>query len=178
MKLPPEHSDLDFLAAMADVTPRKPSNRVFERMRLRPTPAPRSTVTPESIPIPWTDHGVWGSPEIAEVLEFRRNGVQDSQFKKLASGRLIAGLSLDLHGMNREAARTAVWELLTQAQTQHQRCVCIVHGKGSHAHSSGVLKPLLACWLQQAEMVLAYCSAPPHLGGTGALLVLLKQTRR
>jgi len=41
-----------------------------------------------------------------------------------------------------------------------------------------VLRPLVAEWLTQRADVLAFASAPPALGGTGALLVLLDRKRR
>jgi DNA-nicking Smr family endonuclease len=39
-----------------------------------------------------------------------------------------------------------------------------------------VLKEKVMRWLTQRQEVIAFCQAPPHAGGGGALLVLLKST--
>jgi DNA-nicking Smr family endonuclease len=61
--------------------------------------------------------------------------------------------------------------------------VRIIHGKGSHGPasiaSSGmpVLKNLVDRLLRQRADILAFHSAPPAQGGTGAVLVLLAPRR-
>jgi DNA-nicking Smr family endonuclease len=52
--------------------------------------------------------------------------------------------------------------------------VRIIHGKGRRSDQQGpVLKPAVAAWLRRRNEVLAYCSARPVDGGSGALYVLL-----
>jgi DNA-nicking Smr family endonuclease len=54
--------------------------------------------------------------------------------------------------------------------------VRIVHGKGLRSSQKGpVLKNKVAGWLQQRDEVLAYASARPADGGTGAVYVLLRR---
>ncbi len=51
----------------------------------------------------------------------------------------------------------------------------IIHGKGyGSKNREPVLKAKLRNWLMPRDEVLAFCQAPPHEGGGGALLVLLK----
>jgi DNA-nicking Smr family endonuclease len=51
----------------------------------------------------------------------------------------------------------------------------VVHGKGlSSPNREPVLKAKVRRWLTQRDEVLAYCEAPRHAGGAGAVLVLLK----
>ena len=51
----------------------------------------------------------------------------------------------------------------------------IVHGKGLRSRQGQpVLKVKVNHWLRQREEVLAFCSARPVDGGTGAVYVLLK----
>ena len=38
--------------------------------------------------------------------------------------------SLDLHGLNSDAARKLLLEFLHDAMTHGLRCVCVIHGKG------------------------------------------------
>ena len=62
-------------------------------------------------------------------------------------------------------------------------CVRIIHGKGMHGSGSiasrdvPVLKNLVDRLLRQRADVLAFHSAPPAQGGTGAVLVLLAPRR-
>ena len=63
-------------------------------------------------------------------------------------------------------------------------CVRVIHGKGLHSTDDfgrggvPVLKNLVDRLLRQRADVLAYHSAPPRAGGTGAVLVLLAPPRR
>jgi len=53
--------------------------------------------------------------------------------------------------------------------------VRVVHGKGlSSPNREPVLKGKVRRWLSQRDEVLAYCEAPRHAGGSGAVLVLVK----
>ncbi len=51
-----------------------------------------------------------------------------------------------------------------------------MHGKGHGSlHKLPVLKTKVQGWLRQRDEVLAFCSARPVDGGTGAVYVLLKK---
>ena len=63
---------------------------------------------------------------------------------------------------------------LTDARHAGLGCVRIIHGKGLHGDSgTPVLKNLVDRLLRHRADVLAFHSAPPAQGGTGAVLVLL-----
>jgi len=54
------------------------------------------------------------------------------------------------------------------------RCVRVVHGKGKRSgHGGPVIKRKIRRWLQLREDMLAYFSARPMEGRTGAVYVLL-----
>jgi DNA-nicking Smr family endonuclease len=54
--------------------------------------------------------------------------------------------------------------------------VRIIHGKGNGSrHRGPVLKQKINHWLRQRDEVLAFCSARPMDGGTGAIYVLLRR---
>jgi DNA-nicking Smr family endonuclease len=108
-------------------------------------------------------------------LSFRRSGVTETQFRRLRRAQLGIDAKLDLHGENLRAARFMVDEFLVECQQAARRCVLIVHGKGYRSGERGpILKSAVNGWLQRESAVLAFVSARPVHGGTGALYVLLR----
>ncbi len=117
------------------------------------------------------------SPE--DALLFARPGLQQRQLQRLRRGQLAAGAELDMHGMTSAVARQALVDFIALCGEQHIRCVRIIHGKGSSSSGAApVLKNRLNSWLRQHHDVLAFSSAQPRHGGTGAVYVLLRSTAR
>lgn len=113
--------------------------------------------------------------ETGEELLFARPGIQHMVFKKLRRGQFSIAAELDLHGMTVPLAREALAQFLRDSRASRHRCVRIIHGKGlSSPHGQAVLKGRVNAWLRQRDEVLAFCSARPVDGGTGAVYVLLK----
>lgn len=114
--------------------------------------------------------------ETGEELTFRRPGISEREFRKLRRGQFALREELDLHGLTGEEARKALREFIAEARAEGARCVRIVHGKGLRSGPRGpVLKNLVNRYLRRADPVLAFCSAQPRHGGTGAVYVLLKR---
>lgn len=114
--------------------------------------------------------------ESDEKLSFRRPGVGMDALGKLRRGEWVVQAQLDLHGMRTEQAREEVAHFLAQAHRNGLRCVRIIHGKGlGSLNRQPVLKDKVLRWLTQRLEVIAFCQAPPFAGGSGALLVLLRQ---
>ena len=114
--------------------------------------------------------------ETGDDLFHRREGVQLSVMRKLRRGQYRCQAEIDLHGMIVDVARQSLAIFLREALDADYRCVRIVHGKGLRSGRRGpVLKTKVAGWLRQRREVLAYCSARPNDGGTGALYVLLRR---
>jgi len=112
----------------------------------------------------------------ADELLFQRPGLQTTLMRKLRRGQIPCEAELDLHGMRSSDARTAVAGFLDAATRRGWRCVRIVHGKGYGSNEEKpVLKNRLNTWLRQFPEVLAFCSARPADGGTGAVYILLKR---
>jgi DNA-nicking Smr family endonuclease len=113
----------------------------------------------------------------AEHLSYARNGVQRRVMRKLRNGYYAIQGELDLHGMTQKEARDAMLAFITeQNRGMPMCCVRIIHGKGRKtATEAPVLKPYVAGWLRQRREILAYSSAKPAHGGTGALYVLLRR---
>ena len=112
--------------------------------------------------------------EFGDELSFRRPGVQDTVMRKLRRGQYRVEGELDLHGLIVDQAREALREFLARAIARHLRCVRIVHGKGLGSGPRGpVLKKAVNLILRKTGAVVAFCSARPVDGGTGAIYVLL-----
>ncbi len=109
-------------------------------------------------------------------LLFMRPGIQHGVFNKLRRGYFSIEANLDLHGMIVRIARAEVVNFLRDCQSYNIRYARIVHGKGyGSLQKQPVLKGKLNKWLRQCDEVLAFCSARPADGGTGAVYVLIKQ---
>jgi DNA-nicking Smr family endonuclease len=107
-------------------------------------------------------------------------GVDPAHLRRLRRGEPEAERELDLHGLSSREAREDVGFEIREAYEAGERCVRIVHGRGSRSPGGPVLKEALLEWLQQpplADLVLAFASAPPAEGGAGALRVLLRRLR-
>lgn len=170
-----EESEL-FRSAMADVRPLE-----SDRLPLVPPPPP---------PLPQKRQederqvlqDMLSDPEYPELLEtgeellFARTGLQHSVLRKLRRGQYAIGAELDLHGLTAAEAREHLAAFLIAARQRDLRCVRIIHGKGNGSvQRRPVLKGKVNHWLQQRDEVLAFCSARPVDGGTGAVYVLLRR---
>ncbi len=171
-----DNDDSAFRAAMAGVRKRSDSNRVHAR-KTPPSPRPRSLEADEravleelrSAPLDFENM------EAGDALSYRGEGLQDAAWRRLRRGSYRLGAELDLHGLNRDKAQLAVAGFLADCHDRGVRCVRIIHGKGLRSPNTGpVIKALLDSWLRRRRDVLAFCSARPHDGGTGAVYVLLK----
>lgn len=127
----------------------------------------------------------WSDPQYDEQMlsasdhtEQRGGGIQKQLFKKLRQGKIPIEARLDLHGNSVNLARSRINQFIQLSQNNGLRCICIVHGKGTHnEHGKAILKSMVNHWLQQTPQVLAFTSAMPKDGGTGAIYVLLKRLK-
>jgi DNA-nicking Smr family endonuclease len=146
--------------------PRKP--RV--RPRAQFTRADRAAVLRESL----DPHGADPEQLTGEALAFHRPQIPAAVLRRLRRGDYGVQREIDLHGMTVAEAKPALREFLISALEQRVRCVRIVHGKGLRSgHRGPVLKGAVSTVLRRTGAVLAYVSARPVDGGTGAIYVLL-----
>ncbi len=114
--------------------------------------------------------------ETGDELLFVRPGLQHSVMRKLRRGQYAIEAELDLHGNTVPQARERIVEFLNHSCARGIRCVRIIHGKGKSSEGKlPVLKGKVNVWLRQKNEVLAFCSARPNDGGTGAVYVLLRK---
>lgn len=114
-----------------------------------------------------------------EYIEGAARGLSRAIMKRLKRGEFPVQDHIDLHGLTREEAETAVRDFLAQSHRHGLRCVLIVHGRGLNSPESfPVLKEGLPIWLGRGtakRIVLAFATARPYDGGTGAVYVLLRK---
>lgn len=112
-----------------------------------------------------------------DELYWVRDGVQESQMRKLKVGQIHFEGSLDLHGLSVEKARVLLWDFLAEACKFEVRCVRVTHGKAARIDGKRpLIKSHVNTWLRQHPQVLGFTSCLPRHGGTGAVYVILKRT--
>jgi len=165
-----------FRREIGDAVPLRAAERVRARRR-RPPPHPRFTEADEAdVLAHLLDHPIEPEQlESGEELYYRRPGVQNRTLRKLRRGHYRVAAELDLHGMTVALAKDTLGAFLAHCHRADLRCVRIVHGKGLRSrHRGPVLKSKVDVWLRHRDDVVAFCSTPPHDGGTGAVYVLLR----
>lgn len=175
-KKPPKPTDISaeerelFRRTVGKVTPVTHA-RVVHR---HPAPRRKSQHPPAPPPAQGLDVDIQLAPE--DEVFFHRGGIPQKQLRKFKRGEVTIEDRLDLHGRTAAEALSALEECFAQADTQAIRCVLIIHGKGYRSQQSQpILKNLVCQWLQQQPRVLAFCSARPADGGTGAVYVLIQR---
>lgn len=146
-------------------TPRKPAPPARARMREADERAAWSEFR-HAMHDPLLDPG--------DISSYRRDEVPPRVLAKLRNGEYTARDELDLHGLTVAVAESLLREFLRDAVSAGTGCVRIIHGKGRNSAGLPVIKNLVDRMLRQRADVLAFHSAPPAQGGTGAVLALLK----
>jgi DNA-nicking Smr family endonuclease len=155
----PVEVDIDLSQAFADVAPLPSRNRA-PVVRVRPAGLPAKRLADEADALAMSKHGAEPSPATWDAGQ--ENEAEQTFLRK--------GLATDV--LTR--LRRGHW-FINDARNYGWRCVRVVHGKGlSSPNREPVLKGKVRRWLTQRDEVLAYCEAPRHSGGAGAVLVLLK----
>ena len=118
----------------------------------------------------------WSQAETGEELVYLGPGMQSRVLRRLRRGHYRVVAELDLHEMNATAATESIMSFITRSRDRGQLCVKIIHGKGLKSkHGGPVLKRLTDSLLRRRSEVLAFASATPIDGGTGAVYVLLRR---
>lgn len=176
-----------FRQAIGDVE--KIKHDGFELFIPKPPPVPNQTIISEQDALNQIANNPFDIPdvEIGDELYFRRDGVQQQIMRKLRRGQFAIESELDLHGMTVSIAKKELNDFLVYCQSTNRHCIRIIHGTTCHAikiiHGKGhgsidkipVLKNKLNKWLQNYDSILAFCSAPSHDGGTGAIYALINK---
>ena len=161
-----------FEAAMQGVRPLPPGPRraVPEWQAEEPAPSPLRSRPPRE-PLHVDGEG--------ENLSAAAFGVAHDLVRSLARGEIEPEAESDLHHLTADVAAHQAERFIEQSVEKGRRCVLLIHGRGLHSGPSGpALRSALLeylCRQPLAKHVLAFTSAPPRHGGTGALIVLLRR---
>ncbi|MEA2102877.1 MAG: Smr/MutS family protein [Thermodesulfobacteriota bacterium] len=113
-----------------------------------------------------------------EYIEGHVIPIDPRTLSRLKSGSFAIQDHLDLHGLNLEEASSALNLFIQNTCAMGMRSLLVIHGRGLTSPGAPVLKAGVVKWLTSkglSRLVLAFCSAKPCDGGTGALYVLLKK---
>ncbi len=146
----------------------------------RPLPEPTQSLLDEArVPQELIDSAIDPALiEVGEELSYLKDGHSPQLLRDLKRGRYSIADEIDLHQMTAPVAQEAIAVFLSESKRAGLYCVKIIHGKGLRSRNEGpVLKRLVDRLLRRRADVLAYASAKPEQGGTGAVLVLLRHER-
>lgn len=176
--------DQYFLKVMSDVEPLNGSRNIFSRtpnINLRPA-HPASDDELEAMT--HLSELVSGIAEMDitfsdEYIEGCVHGFDPKLMKKIKKGQFPVQDYVDLHGLTKQEAEITIRDFLLQSHRLGLRCVLVVHGRGLNSQDNiPVLKERLPVWLNRGpvkKVVLAFSTARPFDGGTGAIYVLLRR---
>jgi len=175
-----------FLEAMSDVEPLNGSGNIITRepnINIRPShPAPDD----ELEAMAHLSDLVSGAAEMDitfsdEYMEGCVHGFDRKLMKKIKKGQFPVQDYVDLHGLTKHEAEIRIRDFLIQSHRLGLRCVLVVHGRGLNSQDNiPVLKERLPVWLNRGpakKIVLAFSTARPYDGGTGAIYVLLRKRK-
>ncbi|HVE48042.1 MAG TPA: Smr/MutS family protein [Casimicrobiaceae bacterium] len=174
-------ADIDVAQVFRDVRRLPPRNRAHVA-RPAPSPIPKQRLADEQDALLASKYGaetIEHSWEVGQEHEgeqtFLRRGLGTDILTKLRRGHWSLQGEIDLHGATSDEARDQLADFLLDARNRGARCVRIIHGKGlTSPGREPVLKGKVRRWLAHWDDVLAFCEAPRHAGGGGAVLVLLR----
>jgi DNA-nicking Smr family endonuclease len=173
-----------FLEAMSDVKPLlKNKNRITPTPNLRPVHPARNV---ELEAMARLSDLVSGNAEMDitfsdEYIEGCVNGLSQKIMKRLKKGQFPIQDYIDLHGLTKQEAEIRMRDFLLKSQQLGLRCVLVVHGRGLNSENHiPVLKERLPVWLTRGptkKFVMAFSTAMPYDGGTGAIYILLRKQK-
>ncbi|MFT5275707.1 MAG: DNA-nicking Smr family endonuclease [Saprospiraceae bacterium] len=161
--------DIDFKQAMRDV---KPLKRAVHVVSTTPPHSFSHNAKPTALPNVITRGVASRNEPGAANLFFLRGGEQKKTLAKLRKGQFSEfDDEIDLHGYRGAQAEKALLAFLEDCAQQKVIYALIIHGKGLRSDSAPVIKHLCESLVLAHPYTLAYCSARPVDGGTGALYV-------
>ena len=115
------------------------------------------------------ESNISGSQTVTHYVD----GLSPKTLKKMKQGNIGSTPSIDLHGYRIEQACKELSDFIHFHS--NKRFLQVIHGKGYHSNSGlSIMKSQVVHYLKQHPNVLAFCSCPQEMGGTGAVFVHLK----
>jgi DNA-nicking Smr family endonuclease len=102
-----------------------------------------------------------------------------NRLRQVRRGGIRIDLQLDLHGLTRDEAIESLDRFVRGAYNRGQKGVLVITGKGNNSAAEPVLKAAVSGWLRDIgkTMVSEFAQAPQEMGGSGALVVFLKEKK-
>lgn len=102
-----------------------------------------------------------------------------NRLRQIRRGGIRIDLQLDLHGLTRDEALENLDRFVKGAYNRGQKGVLVITGKGNNSAGEPVLKSAVAGWLREKGkgMVSEFIQAPNDMGGSGAVVVFLKEKK-
>lgn len=114
-----------------------------------------------------------------KIKTLKKNLIQNhdsvNSFRLFKKGKLKPDGIIDLHGYKLKSGKIKLESYILKSYENNLRNILIVTGKG--LNHLGVLKKEVPIWLENKEIkkfIISYEIAPNHFGGSGALLVRIK----
>ncbi|MEC7596037.1 MAG: Smr/MutS family protein [Pseudomonadota bacterium] len=124
---------------------------------------------------PFTNYSFLYEPNISgsQTVTYHVDGLSPKTLKKMKQGNIGSTPSIDLHGYKIEQACKELSDFIHFHS--NKRFLQVIHGKGYHSNSGlSIMKSQVVHYLKQHPNVLAFCSCPQEMGGTGAVFLHLK----
>lgn len=101
------------------------------------------------------------------------------RLRQLKKGSIRISQELDLHGSLRDDAIRKLQQFIAGAFARGDQAVLVITGKGINSADGPVLPGAVSAWLQGPGkgMVAEFLPAPRDRGGSGALVVFLRQRK-
>jgi len=167
-----------FLDAFADVRPLHPAAAAPARARAQVAKVQRDEVEHDIFlqAVDALKMDVRFSDELPEIL---LPPVPANRLRQVRRGGIRIDLQLDLHGLTRDEAIESLDRFVKGAYNRGQKGVLVITGKGNNSPGEPVLKLAVAAWLKESgkTMVSEFVEAPREMGGSGALVVFLKEKK-
>ena len=181
---PAKHADgdIDLAQAFADVQKAARRQARVEPRARGPRRFARQRIADDADALTASKYGAEPAPHSWDIGQehedeqtFVRRGLGTDVLTKLRRGHWSVQGEIDLHGHTIDEAHDALSDFLVDARQRGYRCVRVDPRQGPDvAEREPVLKGKVRRWLAHWDDVLAYCEAPRHAGGGGAVLILLR----
>ena len=192
IEAPPDDAEL-FLRAMADTRKLHPEADAVQDVRGKSAPSEAQSSGPKRQP----------TRIEAEEQEFFLRAVRNlhldvtfrdaypdedtpsrpmpvNRMRQLRRGAIRIDYQLDLHGLTRDEALESLEAFIASARKHDRKAVLVITGKGNNSPGEPVLLGAVTSWLRDRGrgQVAEFASAPREMGGSGALVVFLKENEK
>jgi DNA-nicking Smr family endonuclease len=117
-----------------------------------------------------------------EYFQGSIKGLDSKILHKLKAGQYSPEAHLDLHGLTSEEAWDLLVEFIKENYMAGKRCLLVIPGRGKNSPlGRSVLREQIQNWLTRdplKRVLLAFSTAQPRHGGSGALYVLLRKYKK